>query len=389
MAFNLFSKVYVSPDYLYDNGYNRCIFSQERNQVEYTSYDMLESPGFESEVLVSTSSVYDLVGEDEAQYDSIAHFLKHIYDEGWEGKLYSDQNSYMPLFFTWLKIAFPNIDNDSAFTLYNIIKQREALVFPDNRDAIGFLVPRLNARSTNVVLDKTNFLSSKTDFENSDTATPEYYAEIRDVIKNDLSVEVQLASYLSGAIDISSLSDKIRRITTKIAYNIVDDLRDYLRENIMTERVRAMTGITLNWDDQDWEGTLTSQSAEMNFLFSSSEDSIRETYDYRVANIETVWYWHQWLIDNTSDADKNDIQLYDIVKAATYSNQWKDITSSDAVVRNPAAELMIEEDVNYSGSTLFFQVEHLREKINTFWIEYLYQQKLAGNTDKLAKFSHT
>ena len=389
MAFNIFGKIYVEPDYLYDNGYNRIIFSQERNQAEYTSYEILEREGFESEVLLSTASVNDVVGSEEGQFASIAHYLKHLFDSNWNGRIYSDQDSYMPLFFTWLKIAFPNIDSDAAFTLYNIIKQRESLVFPDNRDAIGFLVPRITARNTNIVLNKVAFLEAMSAFNDGDVTTPEYYNEVRDAVRNELSVEIQLASYLAGAVDISNLSDKIRRISSKILFNIVSDIKDYLRENIMTERVKAMTGVSLDWDDQDWEGTLRSSSAQMNFLFSSDEETIRESLDYRIANLETAWYWCQWLIDNTSESDKDDIELYDLVKAATYAIQYKNAGVEDTAIRHPVAEAIIAEDVAFSGSTIFFQVEHLREKVNTFWIEYIYQNSLAGNTAALQKLSHT
>ena len=41
MAFNLFNKLYVSPDYLYDNSQTRILFSKMRNQAGYITYDSL------------------------------------------------------------------------------------------------------------------------------------------------------------------------------------------------------------------------------------------------------------------------------------------------------------------------------------------------------------
>lgn len=414
MAFNLFGKVYVSPDWAYDNGYNRCIFSEWRNQSDYTSYDVLDSPGFESSVLLSTASIMNVVGDGTAantepvmdgssntalsfpadeynnQYESVAHFLKHLYNEGWGGRLYSDDESYKILFFVWLKIAFPNIDDDNAFILYNIIKQREALIFPDNSDAIGFVVPRLQDRNNSVALNKTEFLTEKAEFDTIDTATPEFYTEFRDIVKNDLCMEIQLASYLSGNYPIQNLTEKFRRIASKGVFGHVFALRDFLRENIMTEKVRQLTGVNLQWDDQDWEGTLRAQSTAMDFLFKSEEDAIRQDWNYRQTYIDEAWYWMHWVIDNISEADaETNVELWNLRQTCTYNYEWENINSANTELRDTACADMLAADIDAVVTSMFWSVEYLKEKINTYWIEYIYQLKRANDTATLAKISHT
>jgi hypothetical protein len=412
MAFNLFGKVYVSPDWAYDNGYNRCIFSEWRNQAAYTSYDVLDSPGFEAEVLLSTASITDVIGDGTSantepvmdgesntalsfpsdayngQYESIPHFLKHLYDEGWDGRLYSDDVSYNILFFVWLKLAFPNIDDDIAFILYNIIKQREALIFPDNTDAIGFIVPRITDKNNSSILSKAEFLQEKAEFDAADTATPEFYTEFRNLVKDDFSIEIQMASYLSGNYPIHTLTDKFRRVGSKMVYSHVYALRDWLRENIMSEKVKSMTGISLNWDDTNWESTLRSQSAQMDFLFKSDEDAIRKSWSFREQMIEEAWYWIDWVVNNTSDDDINNYELWNIRQACLNNSNWKNINSDDINARYAATAALMEEDIN-SHNVSGLAIEQLKEKVNSFWIEYIYQLKRAGDTTTLAKLSHT
>ena len=389
MAFNVFNKLYVAPDYAYDAAYNRAIFSEWRNQADYISYDVLDSPGYNSEVLVSTASINDIIGSEEEQYESIAHYLKHLFDTGKEARLYCDEASYMPVFFTWLKIAFPNITVDKAFTIYNLIKQREELVFPDNVDNRTFTAFRLQDKANNVTLSKADFVTKYNEFNTADTVTDAYYTEVREAVKNDLCIELQLASYLSGNVTIDVISSKTKRILTKVLFAIIDDLRQYIRDNIMTTKVRNMTGITIDWDDQNWEATLRAQSSNMDFLFDASLDSILESSEYRELNIATAVAWCQWVLDNTTEADASDVELYDVVLASQWIVNNADCFSSDAATRNAAIATLIQADIDFEGSTLIYQNEYLREKINTFWIEYIYQLKKTNNTDDLILISHT
>ena len=389
MAFNVFNKVYVAPDYAYDAAYNRAIFSTHRNQADYVTYDALDSPGFNSEVLVSAGSINDIIGSEEGQYESIAHYLKSLFDSGVEARLYCDEDSYMPLFFTWVKIAFPNINSDKAFTIYNLIKQREELVFPDNVDNRTFTSYRLQDRANNVTLSKADFLTKYNEFNTADNVADTYYAEVRDVVKSDLCIELQLASYLSGNATIDNISIKTKRILTKVIFAIVDDLRQYIRDNIMTVKVKNMTGVAIDWDDQNWETTLRSQSSNMDFLFDTSLDSILESSDYRELNIATAIAWCQWVLDNTSESDAADVELYDLVAASQWIVDNADCFSSDDNTRNAAIATLIQLDIDFEGSTLIYQNEYLREKINTFWIEYIYQLKKTNNTDGLILISHT
>jgi len=389
MAFNVFNKVYVAPDYAYDAAFNRAIFSAHRNQADYVTYDALDSPGYNSEVLVSAESVNDIIGSEEGQYESIAHYLKSLFDSGVEARLYCDEASYMPLFFTWLKIAFPNINTDNAFTIYNLIKQREELVFPDNVDNRTFTSYRLQDKVNNITLSKADFVTKYNEFNTADTVTDAYYTEVRTAVKDSLCIESQLASYLSGNSAINNISVKTKRILTKVLFAIIDDLRQYIRDNIMTTKVRNMTGITIGWDDQNWEAALRAQSSNMDFLFDTSLDSILESSDYRELNITTAIAWCQWVLDNTSEADAADVELYDLVAASQWIINNSNCFSSDETARNAAIANLIQLDIDFEGSTLIYQNEYLREKINTFWIEYIYQLKKANDTDTLILISHT
>ena len=389
MAFNLFNKAYVAPDFAYDAAYNRYIFSQWRNQADYISYDVLDSPGYNSEVKLSTASINDIIGVEDDKYESIAHFIKYLYESEFEGRIYADNDSYMPLFFTWLKIAMPNHTEDSAFIIYNLVKQREALVFPDNVNAASFVLPRLQDRENDVTLTKAEFISALNEFNTVDMATEIFYNELRDLVKDSLCIEVQLASYLSAAVDINVLAEKTRKILTKIVYASIDDIRQYIRDNIMTEKVKSWTGVTLSWEDQDWETTLKNKDSNMAFLFDSSPDAIANTEEYRLLNLEFVFAWSQWLIDNTTDEDLNDMQLADMIRASEYIIRHRNVGSEDAAIRNTAVTTLIEEDRAYHATSNIFDNEYLREKINTFWIEYVYQLKNNGDTDALRKISHT
>lgn len=390
MSFNVFNKLYVSPDYAYDAAYNRAIFSELRHgNGEYITYDSLDSPGFNSEIIKAAQSIIDIIGSEEGQYESIAHYLKHLFDVNIEARLYCDDASYILLFFTWVKIVFPNINSDIAFTIYNLIKQREQLVMPDNVDNRTFTASRLQNRADSITLSKVDFVTAYNNFNTDDTVSSEYYTEVRNAVKDSLCVESQLASYLSGNITIDVIAPKTKRILGKVLFALIDDLRQYIRDNIMTTKVRNMTNVNISWDDQNWEATLRAQSSNMDFLFDSSLESIMESSDYRSSNISTALYWCQWILDNTTEEDATDVELYDLIISAQWIIDNIDCFSDDLEVSKTGAAVLIQRDLEFQGSTLVFSNEYLREKINTFWVEYIYQLKKVNNIDGLVLISHT
>lgn len=390
MSLNLFEKIYLSPDYLYDNGYNRILFSKDRNQAEYLNYDSFEFPGLGASLVHSSASILNIVGTEPGQHASAAHYLEHLYDSGFEGRIYADEESWMIIFYSWIRITFPNIDDDTIFTLYNIVKQRENLVFPINRDLQNFMIPRLNSKSTNPVLNKTELLEHITTLRSGDTNSDDYYNSVNAKVKNSLSVEIHIASYFSGRATIDPLVDKIQRLGSKSMFSLVQDLRDYIRENIMTENVKSLTGVTLSWDDQDWETTLKNTSSMMALLFNSSAEAIYQDFNYRLANLDTAFQCAQWVIDVTNNTDDQTSELDAGRFAAEYYIKYYDgVFSEDESTRKTTVENLIKEDAAYNGSTFIFQEEQFREKINTFFLEYIYQLYSQNNADKLVKISHT
>ena len=389
MSLNLFGKVYLAPDYLYDNAYDRIIFSQERNQAEYLNYDSFDMAGFNSEVIYSGASINNIIGDAEKQYQSIAHYLKHLYDTGFEGRIYADEESWLPIFFSWIKIALPNATNDIIFVIYNTIKQREELVWPDNKDLRTFAVSRLETKNAEVILDKITLIEKLDAFNLQDTADVNFYNDLRLSLMKDLSVEIQIASYLAGVSDISIISDKIKIIYSKVVFNVLNDLKDYIRDNIMTENVKTLTGVDLSWEDQNWQQTLEQKSEDMGFLFDSSVDSLNTTAEYRLSNIDKAIKWCEWVLANFTSDLENDIELFDIKTASQHIVDNANCFSLDSETSLQAIQNLIEFDVNYSGTTLIFQTEYLRDKINTFLIEYIYQMKKNNNIEGLKTISHT
>jgi hypothetical protein len=391
MAFNLFNKVYLAPDYLYDNAYNRIIFSYTRNQAEYLNYESFDFPGLNASVFYSGETVKDIIGENQDQYKSIAHYLYQLHDSGFEGRIYADEESWILIFFAWIKIAFPNIDENNMFIIYNAIKQREELVFPDNRHLKTFMIPRLNQKESNVILSKDQLISQFNDYKLNDTATEDDYLMFRSSIKNDLCVEIQLATYLAGQQDISILKTKIQNIGSKIIFSVLKDIKDYIRENIMTESVQSLTGVTLKWDDQNWESTLKNKSPEMALLFDSSVEAIQSDYEYRYNNVNAALDWYRWVVDNSTTENYKELQYVtglsldvarDIINTADGFNSNNEISLT-------ACENIIEWDKNRVATTAVFQGEYLKEKINTFWIEYVYQLSRSNDLTTLRKISHT
>lgn len=392
MSFSLFNKVYVSPDWAYDNAQDRAVFSVNRNQHQYTNMSTLASPGFGTEILHWTASIDDIIGDGDDQYESYAHFMKALYDDDWSGRIYADSASYHKLFFTWLKIAMPNIDRDAAFILYNIIRQRESLVEVDNLSNRSFTANRLSEINTNAnaAYTRSEFNTAYDAFNTADTTLASYYTTVRDAVRDDLCIEILIASYLAGDTTIAPLAIKGQRIHSKAIYGIVDDLRRYIRDNIMTEKVRTMTGVTLNWTDETWQTSLQAASTDMNFLFDRTLDAISEDWNYRLLHWDTALDWCQWVIDNTDSDDANDVELQDIIKGSQdMVNRLDAANISNTSIRDTAWTTLINDDINYQGTTKVWHYEYMQEKINTFWIEYLYQLKVANNTTQLNKFSHT
>lgn len=386
MAFNVFKKVYVAPEYAYDVGYNRYIFSTDRDD-DYTS-STLNDPSYDTTV-GGWNTVSDMVGTGEGQYASVAHFLKHLYDTDWKGRIYCDGDSYIQFFCAWLKIAMPNYTNDSAFIVYNLIKQREELVFPDGATPDTWIAPRLADKEAEVVLTKEQFIAKLNEFNTNDTNPDSYYTSIRDEVRDELCVEIQLASHLSGAVGISSLAAKINAIVHKQGFGVIEDIKDYILDNALTPKVRTMTGVTIGWEDQDWEGTLRAQSSNMDFLFSSTIERIIADSTYRTENNAVAIAWCQWILDNTTDDDENDMQLADIIAAAQYIIDYQNVISTDTSVRDTTAASLLTADMAYQSTSFLFNEDSTREKINTFWIEYIYQMKGANDTTALSKMSHT
>lgn len=389
MSLNLFNKVYLSPDYLYDNAYNRIIFSADRNQAEYLNYDSFNFPGLDSEVLHSSASVNDLIGESDGQFSSVAHYLKYLLESNFEGRIYADENSWIIIFYYWIKIAFPNIDTDQSFVLYNLIKQRESLVFPSDRGFNTFMASRYYAKNQNVTLTKQEFIDKFLELENLDTVDSNYYSEIRESFKPVLPIEIQLSSYFAGASDTSILLDKIKRIGSKKVFSILDDIRDYIRENILTEKVETLTGINLSFEDNNWLETLASENEDIRFLFNYSFQALENNYSYRLENIDMAIRWCKWLVENTIAEDKNNPDLGNIILASEWVCNYEECFSSNTEIAASTVATLLQEDVNFSGTTTIFQEEYSRDRINTFWIEYVYQMAKANDIEGLTKVSHT
>jgi len=390
MSFNLFDKVYVSPDWAYDNSQDRAVFSVERNQHQYTNMSTLASPGYGTEILHWTASIDDIIGSDEGQHESYAHFIKSLYDNDWSGRIYADAESYHKLFFAWLKVAMPNIDVDSAFILYNITRQREKLVEVDNMSSRSFSAIRVADAMAEAVYTQSEFATAYNAFNTADTVEASYYTSVRDALRDSLCIEIQLAAYLCGDITITPIAIKGQRIHSKIGFGIVSDLREYIRDNIMTEKVRSMTGVTLNWTDPNWMTSLRAANSDMDFLFDRSYDALVENWEYRVAHWDVGLGWLQWVVDNTNADDANDVELQDVIKGAEgMLNRIDGTNLSNTEIRDTAWEDIIADDITYQGTTKVWHYEYMQEKINTFWIEYLYQLKIAENTTQLNKFSHT
>lgn len=387
MAFNLFNKLYVSPDYLYDNSQTRILFSKMRNQAGYLTYDSLNHSGYAGRVLESKESIYLLVGDGEGQYQSIAHYIVDLYNQGVEGRIYADEESWNAIFFTWIRMALPDCTPAIAFRIYNFIKQREQLVYPDNMAYKSFMDSRLKDRATNKILTQTEFLSAFATFIDADPVDPAYYEQARLTIKDDLCIEVKLASYLAGDTTVDNLAVKIQNITSKLIFKVILDTKDYIRENIMTEHVKAITGINLSWDNQDWEQTLINKSPEMAFMFNTSEDAMVQSVNYRKQNIDKALDWCRWVVDNT-DSSGGDLEWWNISAAAKLFVEHANIFSVDVDSRNVECAAVIDKDIDFVGTTFVFQVEDLREKINTFWIEYVYQLAKANNIEGLKQISH-
>ena len=389
MSFNLFDKTYVAPDYMYDADVDRVIFSAYRNQAEYIDYRSLNSVGFGTEVKLSTASIDDVVGTDEDQSPSVAHYLRDLYRNRFSGKIFADHYSYMKLFFAWLHIAMPNHTADSAFTVYNLIKQREALVFPDNANNRTFVAPRLNARTTNTVLTKTEFTEALAEFNSNDTVSAQEYADINAEVRSNLCIEIQLASYLSGNTDISIVTEKTNKILQKIIYANIDDIRQYIRDNIQTDKVRTMTGVEIGYDEQDWESKLRAASDEMDFLFRSDQETVVANSEYRESHTSQMLWWCQWLVDNTIETDAVDMHLSDVLSASKYISAHGGILSDDVSVRQAECLNILEFDIAQQGTTVIYDQEYLRDRINAFWIAYVYELSENNDTDTLAKLSHT
>jgi hypothetical protein len=390
MSFNLFDKVYVSPDWAYDNSQNRAVFSAARNTSPYTNMNTLASPGYGTTILHWESSVDNIIGSGEGQHESLAHFIKSLYDNDWSGRIYADSESYHKLFFAWLKVAMPNIDVDAAFILYNITRQRESLVEVDNMASRSFSADRVADADAEVIYTQAEFASAYNAFNAADTIDSSYYTSVRDALRDTLCIEIQLAAYLCGDITITPIAIKGQRIHSKIGFGIVSDLREYIRDNIMTEKVRSMTGVTLNWTDPNWMTSLRAANSDMDFLFDRSYDALVENWEYRVAHWDVGLGWLQWVVDNTNADDANDVELQDVIKGAEgMLNRIDGTNLSNTEIRDTAWEDIIADDITYQGTTKVWHYEYMQEKINTFWIEYLYQLKIAENTTQLNKFSHT
>lgn len=384
MSLNLFGKIYLAPDYLYDNFYTRAIFSADRNQAEYLNYDTMDHPGYGSGTIISESSIYNIIGEGEGKYLSIAEYLVHLYTNTTQLRIYADADSWLPVFFTWIRIATPNITDDVAFIVYNTVKQRQKLVFPDNRDK-SFMIPRLSYRNSDVVYTKAEFVQKLAEFKSNDVTTDARYNEIRDIVRNDLPIEIQLASYLAGNVDVSNLTTKMKSIGSKIIFSIVEDVKVQVRENIMTETIKSLSGVNLSWEDQYWETTLRSKSPELDFLFECSIDSLGFDETYREQHIQNAIDVCNWFVANAPLMEGN----VDIYNGAEWVINNAGIFSSDQTVVAAAIEAAISADVNYSGTTLFFQGEYMIDRINAFLIEYVYQLAAQNNVEGLNKLSHT
>lgn len=394
MAFNLFNKLYVAPDFAYDADVNRINISQRINpnsqgaEIKLAVNDVVSS-GFGAKQLMNVSTIDQIIGDEENQHQSLAHFIKHLYDEGTEGRIYCDNDSYIQLFLAWIKFAMPNADVDSAFIVYNLTKQRERMVFPENAHNRTHVATRMVWRAEDTPLNKSQFTTAYNDFNTLQAGHDEVWQSILTAAKEELCIEIQLASYLSGAVDITTTSAKTLRMISKNVYGNVEDIKEYILDNIMTAKVRAMTGVTLNWEDQDWEGTLRASSSDMDFLFSTDLERIQAHNEYRFQNDSLAFGWNQWLIDNTTDDDATDMQLADMIKAAEFIMANEPINTTDVAARNAACTTLINNDIAYQSTSFCYDSEFTREKINTFWIEYIYQMKQADNTAALSKMSHT
>lgn len=238
--FHLFKKVYVSFDDSIDVNNDRIVISEINGVSMLHDLEGVANGNLKA----YAKSLDELVGEGK-QFDNFLLFLnflnQHFINNNSKLVIYCDKLNFQKLVTSWLKILLPNVTFDSA---YEIISSYvfQVKMFGTSGYSTTFVRPyRLT--------QEENYISQQEYFEIFGTiqVVRDHYLSFLEYVKNSISIEYILASYLFNG----GKKDELKTIALdklKVGIqNYLIECKSYILSNLNNKSVVSKFSPTVNY----------------------------------------------------------------------------------------------------------------------------------------------
>ena len=364
---NLFKNVYIDLDRAIDLFSDRVVISEKHG------YPLLngEEGRYPAELISYGTSIDDLLAQ--KKFNSVSDLLKNISTRTGKVIIYCDPTAYQTLLTYWYKLVFPNITNESAYTLIETTLLKYYYI------SGPFWSPNAHIY-VNSIPQKEEYNSL---FGSTVDNSPEALALSSELagMDSEHTIEFLIASYFYNA----SHKEELR----KVMYGRVDSILKRIYKHlwkklcsslIMRKSIRDQLNITVTADPLNELRLIDRDPVFQNFLIVARENEDRPSdfsnlTEEQVADIkQKADIIAQALLVNTAPGMLDRLHLYlDIVRSGALTDE-----NLDKIINY---ELNPPENM-FGFTTVMFD----KSAYNPYILEYAYEAKRNNQVELLAPY---
>lgn len=285
--FHLFGKVYAVPDWRYDLQQPRfTISSRVGSPVDIQLQQLYSVVANKSYVNVNrweqVASKIGIYKTDLAFFDALYNASKR------EDRLrvYLDDTCWHIMFVKWIKMLFPNLTEQLAWTVYNLVSTHVKYRFP----SIGFVwyeAPEASVAAKKDLIQQWDYKDQQQFIELYKSIKLDLqitkYEKFIDKIREDLSMEWMIANYLVNGSYEQSLGTKLY----KIVRNVVNDEAKFVRMHYLNSVLEPWMQEYLGyqWDPSKSIANVVKENESLQYIFDDSFDPLNEDFVAKYPNI--------------------------------------------------------------------------------------------------------
>lgn len=371
---HLLKRNYLVPDFKAENNVKRIIVSKEYNNVQSlrVTFDNLQPCEF------SCDSYESLIGS-EAKFKTWSEFLSFIASEE-KIYIFVDGDAMMKLFILWIKTIMPGMTATIAYRCYNTYVQRIKLQFPSFMMNDSFLAYRKSQLLSYALPKRSAFIEL---FDSMNIKMTESdRAKWVSSNKSDFSLEWHLANYEIDKDHISVFKQKYINILIRACAIEVSEWYQYITKYFMQPNVREKLGLSISWDDEDWNAELK-KCDKITWMFDDQLLYVSKNIPYFLSHIDKALIVGTFLQDFWFKDLKIDDHIRLLDEEYFESNHAQFVFSAlKHIVKNldhlddDALHKIIKEEKQFEEISIIFDLlQHDSHKWNHYLVQYIHSIK--------------